>query len=421
MIFLLIGRDFLNISTSATDEMVEEINDKKALDIARSATNVVISYFWQQPDSVKLIGTSKVFYDNVAFNGGIVSSRLVRDSINANLFRIKTNASYGDSTSLREKTIVVLYGPQRLTEMASFSEWGGNIWWTGSDIVNGAVYCKSDIQVYDHPTFNDKVYSGQHSFDYFSDKNNDYPNLDSTNLFFGADLKRAGDALNEIQTEAQSGGWYLWGNNSGWSAPAADTMYIEIKGTNMEVKFSKSDPPASYNIATKVPNKVIFADNYVVRLKGELDGQLLISCSGDSDYGKGKILLDDDIIYKDDPRNGASDDLLGLVAEGFIEVADTQPNQTDINVHAAIYSSWEGLTAENATTKADAGKINFLGSLIEHERKAVGSFTAAGVLTGYGRNYDYDTRLKNISPPFFPSLQGFNVLAWYEGESAKNQ
>ncbi len=152
-------------------------------------------------------------------------------------------------------------------------------------------------------------------------------------------------------------------------------------------------------------------------MKGELDGQLSIACNGNRTRGKGKILLDDDVVYKSDPSKGPSDDLLGLIAGNTVEVADTPPNQTDINIQAAIYSRSRGLTAENAKTKPDAGTINFYGSLIEHKRMEVGRFDpVTGQLWGYGRKYNYDNRLKTISPPSFPQLAGFNVLAWYEGD-----
>ncbi len=415
-IFLFTGKSFLNVSRNSTINMVENISSSKALEIARSATEVIVSHYWQNPDDVDLIGSSKIFFNNLKFNDGKVTSTIKVDPLDPNMYKITTVASFGDIS----KTVVVLYGPQKLTEMASYSKYGGDIWWTGDDVVKGAVYCKYDIQVYDHPTFLDKVYSSESDFDYYGDKDDHYPNVDANNLFFGTELNRADNAMDEIMEEAIDGGWYLWGNNSDWDDPSADTMYIEIRGTNMDVKFSEHDSPTTYNIATKVPNKILCAENYVVRLKGELDGQLLIACAGDDERGKGKILLDDDITYKDDPRDGASDDLLGLVADGFIEVADTPENETDIDVHAAIYSCWAGLTAENAQTKADAGKINFFGSLIENERKAVGKFDPdTGELWGYGRNYDYDERLKTISPPGFPELQGFNVLAWYEGKTAR--
>jgi len=415
-IFLLRGKGFFNVSRNSTINMVENISSSKALEIARSATEVIVSHYWQNPDDVDLIGSSKIFFNNVQFDDGKVTSTINVDPSEPNMYKITTISTFGDIS----KTVVVLYGPQKLTEMASFSVWGGDIWWTGADTVKGAVYCENEIQVYNHPTFLDKVFTNESDFDYYGDKDDHYPNLDPSKLSFNTELKRADNAMDEITDEAIAGGWYLWGNKGDWYDPPADTMFIDIRGADMDVKFSENDSPTTYNIATKVPNKVLCADNYVVRVKGELDGQLLIACSGDNSLGKGKILLDDDVVYKDDPRAGPSDDLLGLVADGLIEVADTPPNQSDIDIQAAIYSSWGGLTAENAETRTDAGTINFFGSLIEYERKAVGKFDPdTGALWGFGRNYDYDERLKTIAPPSFPELQGFNVLAWYEGKTAE--
>ena len=431
-IFIVFGKSFFSVSNKATVDMVETLNEEKALGIAKSATNIVVSYFWQKPDSVKLIGTTKTFFNQKDFEGGTVTTKLVRDSLHPDLYRIRTDAYYGRDENKKHKVVVVLYGPQDLTKMASYSESSGNIWWTGSDTVKGAIYCRSRIPVYNHPTFLSDVYSKSSGFRYYGGwrhRADNQPNVDPANLHFRTELKRpsAGKIMNDLKQKAKNGGWYLWGNNKGtnryhgrrinWNSPSLDTLYIELKGQNMDVKFSKNDPPVTYNIATKVPNKVIYANNYVVRLKGELDGQLLISCNGKRQKGKGKVLLDDDLVYKDDPRDGPSDDLLGIVAQNYVEIADTPPNQSDINIQAAIYVQSKGLTAENAKTKPDAGTINFYGSLIEGRRMEVGKFDpTTGQLWGYGRKYEYDERLKTISPPSFPKLAGFNVLAWYEGD-----
>ncbi len=431
-IFIVFGKSFFNVSNKATIDMVETLNNEKALEIARSATNIVVSYYWQNPNSVKSIGTSKTFYNKKDFEGGTVTTKIVKDSKYSDLYRIRTDAYYGVGENRKHKVVIVLYGPQELTKMASYSESSGNIWWTGSDTVKGAIYCRSSIPVYKHPTFLSDVYSKSSGFKYYggsSHKADHQPNVDPANLHFGTELKRPSGSktMNDLKQAAKHGGWNLWGNNKGtnkykghsvgWFSPSLDTLYIELKGKNMDVKFSKNDPPVTYNIASKVPNGVIYASNYVVRLKGVLDGQLLIACNGYSKRGKGKVLLDDDIVYKDDPRKGPSDDLLGIVAESSVEIADTPPNQKDINIQAAIYVQETGLTAENATTKPDAGTINFYGSLIEGRRMKVGKFNPyTGQLWGYGRNYEYDERLKTVSPPSFPKLAGFNVLAWYEGD-----
>jgi len=426
-IFIFFGRDLLNVSTKSNNDMVENIEESKILGIARSATETVISYYWQNPDSAKSLQAHQVFFDNVKLNGGNIVSNIDRDPTDPNMYRITTTASSGDSNNFISKTITVLYGPKRLTEMASYSEHSGNVWWTGDDVVNGDIYCGGWIKVYNHPTFNSNVYSRGANFDYFRDgsswnerQTNHSPIVDPNNVFFNTELRRSDGTMNDLKDKAISGGKYFNGSRATAWQPSKDTMFVEIKDKNIEIKFTENALPTSHNIEAWIPNGVLYADNYVVRLKGRLDGQLLISCNGNINLGKGKILLDDNIEYKDDPRNSVSDDMLGLVANGNVEVADTPPNQADIDIHASIYSVWSGLTAENGQTKADAGNINFFGSLVEYQRKAVGKFDpATGVVWGYGRSYDYDTRLKISSPPSFPKLQGFNVLAWYEGDSPK--
>ncbi len=431
-IFLIFGRNFFTVSNKANLNMEETLNENKALEIARSATNIVVSYFWQKPKEIELVKGKKTFFKNKKFDGGTVTSVLVQDSTYSDLYRIRTDAYYGKDENKKHKVVLVLYGPQKLTKMASYSENSGGIWWTGSDTVKGAIYCRSRIPVFNHPTFLSDVYSKSSDFKYYSRRHKDqhYPNVDPNKLHFNIKLVRPSGVMRNLRNIAKKNGWYLYGNNKGkkkykgqrvgWNSPSLDTLFIDLKGKYMDVKFTKNGRPTTYDINSKVPNKVIYADNYVVRLKGKLDGQLLITCHGKKQRGKGMVLLDDDVTYKDDPRKVPSDDLLGIVADNAVVVADTPPNNKDINIQAAIYVQWGGLTAENAETKPDAGIINFYGSLIEHKRMKVGKFDPqTGQLWGYGRKYDYDERLKTISPPSFPKLKGFNVLAWYEGDPPK--
>jgi len=421
--FLLFGINFLNISKDSTDNMMENISETRALDIAKSATNVIISNFWQKPNDVKIIGSSMTYFDSVKFNGGYVTSKIKKVPSTTNLYQITTTGYYGSGINQKVKTVMVIYGPQQITEMASYCNEPGNIWWTGADTVKGGVYSKKKIPVFNHPTFEDYVYTKSSDFKYYGGKGkkkDHYPIVDPTKLNFNFDIPQPKTAMSDLKAAATSDGWYLNGKKSKWSAPAADTLFLDIKGTSMDVKFSKNGKPVNYNISSKAPNGIIFANNYVVRLKGELDGQLSVVCNGKTNKGKGKILLDDDITYKDDPRTSASDDLLGIVASGSVEVADTPPNKNDININAAIFSSQKGLTAENAKTKPDAGDINFFGSLIENKKMEVGRFDPkTGQLWGYGRSYEYDSRLKTISPPNFPQLSGFHILSWYEGDVPK--
>jgi len=69
-IFIVFGRSFFSVSNKATIDMVESLNEEKALEIAKSATNIVVSYFWQKPDSRKTLWNQ---FQNPQLRGLILS------------------------------------------------------------------------------------------------------------------------------------------------------------------------------------------------------------------------------------------------------------------------------------------------------------------------------------------------------------
>ena len=114
---------------------------------------------------------------------------------------------------------------------------------------------------------------------------------------------------------------------------------------------------------TFAPNGVIFAAGATVRLQGVVSGNYTIGTSTETTAittGKkkkkitsyvttgGDIYLDDDIVYKSDPnKNPNSTDMLGIVAENNVFVADNKANRSDINIDAAIFAQYGGFGAEN--------------------------------------------------------------------------
>ena len=305
------------------------------------------------------------------------------------------------------------------------------IWWTSNDTVWGPFHTNDRINISGNPVFQGKATSYLGIYQAWGSD----PEFNGGYSQSSEELPIPTDGVEHGGDKAQENGLYFTGQ---------DTVYLEFKNDSLTYKYGANKPDTTIYLPTSVPNGTIFANEATVRLKGTVDGRYTIGTSGKtvtSTSGRwrwsrrlrrwfwwitgttttttqgGNVFLDDDIVYKDDPRDGPSDDLLGIVAQNYVEIADTPPNQSDINIQAAIYVQSKGLTAENAKTKPDAGTINFYGSLIEGRRMEVGRFDpTTGQLWGYGRKYDYDERLKTISPPSFPKLKGFNVLAWYEGD-----
>ncbi|MEE9450421.1 MAG: hypothetical protein V3V72_10260, partial [Ignavibacteriaceae bacterium] len=110
----------------------------------------------------------------------------------------------------------------------------------------------------------------------------------------------------------------------------------------------------------------------------------------------------------------SSTDLLGIIAENDILITDNFPNHSDINIQASIYSQNGGFGAENYKSRPISGNINLLGGIIQHIRRAVGTFDKNGTKSGFSKRYRYDERLMLASPPMFPNTGSFEIVSWFE-------
>jgi hypothetical protein len=145
-------------------------------------------------------------------------------------------------------------------------------------------------------------------------------------------------------------------------------------------------------------------------------GQYTIGCnSTTTSTTKGTIWLDDDIVYDKDPRQYPnSTDMLGICAENTVWITNNTANNSDINIHASIYTEKGGFGAESYDSRPISGNINLLGGIIQNTRKAVGTFSGSTINHGFAKRYKYDDRFMSASPPYFPGTGGFEIVSWLE-------
>jgi hypothetical protein len=160
---------------------------------------------------------------------------------------------------------------------------------------------------------------------------------------------------------------------------------------------------------------VIYVDGAVNSLSGTLqqNEQTTIAASGD-------ITIQGNVLYQtppnpSDPTSNPTN-LLGLYSSGGnIVIGASAPN--NVTVHAVMMA---GSTPNLATsqiyvagynTGSPRGTATVIGGLIEQYYGAFGTVNSSGVqLTGYGRNFTYDTRMsRGFSPPYFPTTNQFVV------------
>lgn len=151
-----------------------------------------------------------------------------------------------------------------------------------------------------------------------------------------------------------------------------------------------------------------------VQVRGTYSGALTIAAEND-------IILEDDLI-----RSGNG--LLGLIANNFVRVkhpicassnlgctsgtvtAQTAKgscnsgvngtgSQTNLRIDAAILAIQHSFIVDHYDCGAQMGTLTINGAISQKFRGAVGTFGGSG--TGYTKNYNYDDRMRYISPPHF--------------------
>jgi hypothetical protein len=176
-----------------------------------------------------------------------------------------------------------------------------------------------------------------------------------------------------------------------------------------------------------------------VFLKGTLRGRATVAAEND-------LVVIDSVIY-----NGGTGgtDLLGLVANNNVEIyhpvgdEDTTPSSActgnNVNGYCNLknYAANPGATTSMVNPEIDAailslqhsftvqnykrgdnnlGAIKVVGAIAQKYRGAVGTLNN----TGYGKDYNYDQRLKYQSPPRFlnPIAAAWQIVTWIERKAA---
>ncbi len=137
----------------------------------------------------------------------------------------------------------------------------------------------------------------------------------------------------------------------------------------------------------------------------------------------GKYILEDDIIYRNDPlksdpmnpgytlTNPNCKDMLGIVAAKQVIVKNNTANRDNINIHASLFNFDGGITVEGLTSGSpNMGIMRIHGGLIENEAQTTGYTNGAG----YNQVIKFDKRFGYETPPYFPATETYEVVSWFE-------
>ncbi|CUT03063.1 hypothetical protein [Candidatus Kryptobacter tengchongensis] len=423
---------------SATDSFSYYYSKTLVHETAVSAMNIGVSRLWKD---ATLVGSSF----NVIMNNctalvrihTVIPDSVVRLSVRAwgYAFVDTYYAKYKKPYKIEDSSFAYFVYSSGPVTPASKYFWftgtefyqGAPVYWIDGDTVWGPVHTNGVLHTYGSPVFYDKVtaYSGI----------NPQPtsNKNKAKFYGGWEVGIYAEIpvdMTRTKTAAINGGGVF--NQSVYLKFLPNCKVVKRNITGWETQnigtgqYSRtrqvpilSPPDTVARVSELSSTGVIWVRGEVV-VEGTLNGQLTILADGN-------IRIWDDLKYADDPNvNPNSDDFLGLVSYRNVIIADSDPNQNDVIIQAAIMA-WNGgandrnFIAENWNKRPPSGAIYLTGGICQEERGPVGQFAGgSGIIqNGFSKRYRYDPRFRDKAPPYYPlvnyrGIRQLQLISWWE-------
>jgi hypothetical protein len=149
-------------------------------------------------------------------------------------------------------------------------------------------------------------------------------------------------------------------------------------------------------LAPELPTYIVGARKAALYVRGVVAGRVTL-------YSPRRIVVQGNLTYADDPRQGASNHYLGLVSDRTVEVdraAVTGPG--DLEIYAAIYARRRFIVRD---TQARAHA-----TLLVYGSLTAGSISATE--PRYATHSQFDPRFEHVRPPGFPQTDRYEIEWW---------
>ncbi len=348
-------------------------------------------------------------YAESTSGGTYTVERMVAESL-----VVRSVSTYNGFTETMHDTVEVYLDTPRFTSFTLFSwmtNYEGPCQWVTGDSVQGKLHSNGSIAINGSPVFMDKVTTA-HKFTPSPGKGTDQAIFNKgyetgvDSIFFPTDLQSVFNVANTANGRFFNTPTIWVTLNGGDSTVAGD-------GTAL-VRTSQNGPVIdTVHITPLAGFSGVIMGNDSVHIQGTLDGQLTIASN------QGNIYVEDNLLYERDPRFvSTSTDILGLVAEQSVVIADNNANQADCVVQGNIFARTGSLTAQNYDNGVLRGRLTILGSIVQYVRAPVGTNLNGVLNSGYFKSYAYDARLydPSVRPPYCPGFipSNANVTGWWE-------
>jgi hypothetical protein len=390
---LMIGSNISKVSNAGMENYTSYNNSAMAHAIAGAGINLA----------------SRALFENRLWRRGFSNKNFGGGMFNVTVQDVGYNRVKVTSTSTfsgLSKVVACVLQPSSFSRYTYYSTTDQSGFWGGGDTIWGPFHCNNTLNVAyfngGSPVFMQRATSLNGIWNY----NGAHP-VFKGGYDSGVNVELPGD-FDTLKHAAQTGGKWLemHGNQPVFIQFNVDgTVTWRIDGNDDWSGGGWTTEP----LTSFAPNGAVWCNEKNLHIKGVLNGRVTVG-------GKDKVWIDGDITYKDDPRTGYSDDLLGLCAENKLYISDVPENRNNnFILMGSIFSRTDGLWAENYNSRPVEGKMTTVGGQISKVGGYTGVFSGTTIIHGFlpGGTY-YDDRLINDAPPFFPTTGNFEVVSWFE-------
>jgi hypothetical protein len=400
-LLLMSGVLMSDMSVQAYDNGLRYYQGVKGRNIAIAGANIAANYIFRYPPNINGNGWFAGYSTPVTFDGGtftvaVDSTSSVDPNTGERRLTLRATALYDDSTT----TVIAT---MRQSNFAKFAVYAGtsaaSVYWATGDSAFGPVHVQGTLKTHGTPYFGGKV----------TTKNG----VDSTSWgghpIFNAGVETGVNIpLNKnyqkLRDKAAAGGKLFTGNGD---------LHLNFKGDSVMWRRG-SNPDTTSLLSTFAPNGTIVLNNSngVLHVQGTVKGRYTIGSLDTTAASRGTIMIDNDVRYNTDPRtNPASTDMLGIVAHNSITIKDNSATMgANFTVMAALFSYANTIQVENYNSRP----LGILWSLGGWTVQDLAATTNSSITKGLSVNIRFDERFRTTSPPFFPSTNAYEILAWYE-------
>ncbi len=408
-VLMAFGGYVIDVSNSQNSAAITFKKQALAVSIAEAGLDRALVWLRLQPSPP--IGAIASITQNLPLTGPVLGSYTVvftdlgpvAGSTVVRRYRVRSTGTVGNTT----QTLSVYFQPDNYARYIWFTDSesynGTNVWFWDQDHLNGPTHTNGHFNIKGNPVFEGEVRSVEEIIRYYNNGNNisssnlsnsphDIPDFQDT-VSLGADpIKMPTQALG-LRTASTNGGNRYNGDT---------TIRLNSNGT-----MNVTTGGHTYNNQALPGNGALFVNNGTLKISGTLQGRLTVGASSD-------IIVTGNILYANDPRiaGSTSTDTLGMISERNVQIDDNaSPSGGNLEIDASIMALSTSFYLENWDEGAAKGTLTVFGGIIQKNRGPVGTFNGTTKVSGYSKNYRYDTRLLNNPPPFVPTTGDYIPLS----------